>query len=1659
VAKKESVLFGGALKHSAAAWRERLGKPDAAQLESLIDLAAKEQSPLDQILGRLFPDKEPAKALVAFSSLRKRLNDASMGLAFDLPDLGLRLVVDSRKRDEPKDRTCWFTGPNMRSEAAAEMSRRSVQDMSSQQFERSKASVTSTDALQKGKRTVRFFVSYSRAAEEARLAEDLLSRLRTEFGASARYAVNLWQDTHHIDVDKQWHAEIQKAIDECDFGFLLLSPAFLNSKYIREDELPAFISPEGSPGRKPLIAVGLAKLDFHDHDLRGLEEQQIFCWAKTTGAQEKFYSDLRFKEDKRLFAHALFIKCQKALDRRFQSPQDAQSNVLAGTVLSRRKRTPNTNNQPLPPISSPIEVDIDDKLDPADIPGDFARNFIDQARLGQDPERLKHFEKPLAATNPGSQPIDALVYLNDWLGSENAPPILYVLGDYGIGKTTTLKQLTHDLLERRKTDSSIPVPLFVDLRHYLFERKQHVPTSIQELLTAVIARNWRLPGPPALGADDILQMVRDERALLIFDGLDEKTVHMTPSEARAFIRVLWQALPETGHQARSKKRTQEVDAKPTGRLIISCRSHYFRDVPAETSMLTGEHREDIDRANTPVLTLLPFNDSQIRNYLTGILDGDADRAESAIQLIGSIHNMSELATRPYLLSMIAERLEEFDGARQRGEIVNAARLYQMFTQRWLSRDDGKHSLDPLHKRILMQQLAADLWRESEREMSPDQLDLWLDRFLKEHAYIGQAYASTDRSILKEDLRTACFVLRDDQRVDNQDTGSPADVRSSFRFAHSSLQEFFLAAWLWNGLSDGNLEAFELPMVSIETLDFLGQLLQLDSERQRAKSLSQLAKVLEGNHVGAATLSFRYWLRAMERQMPLPKPTKVNLAQANLEEWTIRGRGPSDRLDLRSACFHGAQLHRSRLEWVDLSGADMSQVGLCQAVLIEVKADGSQWTGADLSGAQWRIGSLRGVDLSQACLDCEMIHVDTESDTQSVLINRQSDIPSQAEGPYVLGGHSGSVSCCSWSPDGRLILSASDDHTLKLWDPKTGRCIRTLSGHSDVVNSCAWSPDGQQILSASADETLKLWDPSTGDCIRTLSGHSSSVNSCAWSSDGRQILSASEDETLKLWDPSTSHCIRTFSGHSSSVNSCAWSPDGRQILSASDDKTLKLWDPNTGDCIRTLSGHSDSANSCAWSPDGRQILSGSGDKTLKLWDPSTGDCTGTLSGHSSSVDSCAWSPDGRQILSASGDKTLKLWDPSTGDCIRTLAGQSSSVNSCAWSPDATRIVSDSVYGTLRVWDPNTGQCVRILSGESNGITYCVWSPDGLQILSASWDKTLKLWDPNTALCTKTLSGHSGWIMSCVWSPDGLQILSASWDKTLKLWDPNTALCTKTLSGHSGWIMSCAWSPDGRQILSGSYDNTLKIWDPSTGDCIATLSGHQQAIWLCAWSPDGGQILSASWDNTLKLWDPNTAQCNRTLSGHSGSVMSCAWSPDGRQILSASWDNTLKIWDPETGQCMRTLSGHAASVWSCDWSPDGRQILSASWDNTLKLWDPSTGQCTGTLTGHTNNVTSCSWSPDGRQILSGSWDNTFKLWDASTGRCLRTFHLLPENQWATILEPGALPDDSVRGSVQCASPEAWRWLGWLIHDRPNAIPRRVCVEAFGPIPGLEVPGRGS
>ena len=269
----------------------------------------------------------------------------------------------------------------------------------------------------------------------------------------------------------------------------------------------------------------------------------------------------------------------------------------------------------------------------------------------------------------------------------------------------------------------------------------------------------------------------------------------------------------------------------------------------------------------------------------------------------------------------------------------------------------------------------------------------------------------------------------------------------------------------------------------------------------------------------------------------------------------------------------------------------------------------------------------------------------------------------------------------------------------LHPPGTG-LLRTLVGHSSVVNGVAVSPDGRRVVSASYDQTLKVWDLETGQELRTLAGHSDSVNAVAVCPDGRRAVSASDDKTLKVWDLETGQELRTLTGHSNLVKGVAVSPDGRRVVSASYDQTLKVWDLETGGELHTLAGHFDLVEGVAVSPDGRRAISASEDHTLKVWNLETGQELRTLAGHSDSVLGVVVSPDGQRAVSASRDNTLKVWDMEAGQELRTLAGHTDEVCGVAVTPDGRRAVSASADKTLKVWDLEAGVSIATFTCDSN-----------------------------------------------------------------------------------------------------------------------------------------------------------------------------------------------------------------------------------------------------------------------------------------------------------------------------------------------------------------------
>ncbi len=533
----------------------------------------------------------------------------------------------------------------------------------------------------------------------------------------------------------------------------------------------------------------------------------------------------------------------------------------------------------------------------------------------------------------------------------------------------------------------------------------------------------------------------------------------------------------------------------------------------------------------------------------------------------------------------------------------------------------------------------------------------------------------------------------------------------------------------------------------------------------------------------------------------------------------------------------------------------------------------------------------------------------------------------------LVGHTGSVRDVAVI-NTKQIVSASSDHTLKVWNLVTGTVEQSLIGHENWVWAVA-KLDINRIISASDDRTIKIWNLQTGTIEQTLTSHEATVRSVAVLTPYR-IVSASDDHTLKVWNLENGTVEQTLVGHKASVRDVAVLNELR-IVSGSDDCTIRIWNLLTGTVEQTLIGHKSWVLALAVL-DVNRIVSASDDRTLKIWNLQTGTVEQTLTGHEDKVFNVAVLDDNHIISSGGGgtaDRTLKIWDLRTGVVERTLRGHEDWVRSIAIL-DGQRVVSGSSDRTLKVWNLQAETVEQTLVGHKGSVLGLV-VVDTQRIVSTSADCTIKVWNLQTGTIEQTLVGHKDWVRGVV-VLDDQRIVSASSDHTLKIWNLQTGTVEQTLAGHNDWVRDVVMI-DAQHVASASSDHTLKIWNLQTGMAEQTLVGHKDWVRSVV-IVDDWRIVSASSDYTLKVWNLQTGMVEQTLVGHKDWVRSVA-KLNKQSIVSASADHTLKIWNLQTGMAEQTLIGHEASVHDVA-VLDDYHIVSASTDRTLKIWNLHTGQ---------------------------------------------------------------------------------------------------------------------
>ncbi|ETR66589.1 MAG: hypothetical protein OMM_05577 [Candidatus Magnetoglobus multicellularis str. Araruama] len=312
---------------------------------------------------------------------------------------------------------------------------------------------------------------------------------------------------------------------------------------------------------------------------------------------------------------------------------------------------------------------------------------------------------------------------------------------------------------------------------------------------------------------------------------------------------------------------------------------------------------------------------------------------------------------------------------------------------------------------------------------------------------------------------------------------------------------------------------------------------------------------------------------------------------------------------------------------------------------------------------------------------------------------------------------------SFSPNGKLLASGSNDKTVRIWNPKTGNELKRLEGHYDSVYSVSFSPDSQYLASGSKDKIIYIWDIETGKELRRLKGHSDEIWSVSFSPDGKHLASVSSDSFLVIWD--MTDIIQQFPHDKPEKPLKQWlslqaatlarteiitdSKAQKYCVTQNDVVSPNYWVPgkfperDVKGCLGVLRPEmpDKSAGGVALSPDGRYLYCGHANGYVSAWDLETGVLLWKNKGHDSVIQDVALSSDGQLFASGAIDKIINLWNPKTGNKICRLEGHNDTVGTLLFSPHNNRLISGSDDRTICIWETKTRKNFSNLKGILDG----------------------------------------------------------------------------------------------------------------------------------------------------------------------------------------------------------------------------------------------------------------------------------------------------------------------------------------------------------------------
>jgi len=587
------------------------------------------------------------------------------------------------------------------------------------------------------------------------------------------------------------------------------------------------------------------------------------------------------------------------------------------------------------------------------------------------------------------------------------------------------------------------------------------------------------------------------------------------------------------------------------------------------------------------------------------------------------------------------------------------------------------------------------------------------------------------------------------------------------------------------------------------------------------------------------------------------------------------------------------------------------------------------------------------------------------------------------------GHTDDVNTVRFSPDGRNVLTASDDGTANIWDVAKGTLLRTLDRHKGKVYFAEYSIDGEYISTAGADNAVRVWRADTGALVHTFEGHSGRITSIAFCSNDTRIVAASADNTATIWSIANVEQPVVLRGHTAQVNSAQCNPDGTRVLTSSDDKTAIIWNTSDGSLLVKLRGHDDEVIGSLYDRNGKIAATYSQDNTARLWDAESGSLLHILP-LEDTPRVLRFCPDGRCVAIGLADGVTQIWDAQQGRIKILLKGHAGPITAIDFDQARKLMVTSGKDGRSIIWNYIMGDKVTELVGHTGEVLDAKFDLSGTQVLTGSRDKTVRLWMATKTAGTSDLLHFAESVTSMSISENEKTIAAGSANGTLFIATRRPLAQAEAAAWRDVAINAVVVGRQGDEIVTGSDDGYVAIWQRNALSLKTQFQVSDDPIASIAlWRKSEGMALIAH-KNLVSLLDVKSGVVVREFRGHSMQVLDISISADGERMATASMDGTARIWDLNTGESLHVLKGRGGAVFQAVFGVSGETVFISAEDGTIVEWRLNfKSAVSATRYENGRPVMKIATSNDNRLLIGGSSDGRVSVWEIGRPEPVATF----------------------------------------------------------------------